>query len=540
MLGAIEALLWPFIILTALLFSLVVAIRFTRSRIDPIAAMKARFFLGVPWGSVVIILAVIAVYLFVQSGFRDLGNPVYLPFVNWSYLYPTGVILAPFTHGSYGHLISNVLTALVLLPVAEYIFGHYRHDDPWQLNYRRRDHPLVRALLIFPGVILLVALFSSLFAWGPVIGFSGVVFAAAGFTVIKFPILTIVLLFSRSVILRVIEAILEPVVIAEAREIVQEPGWVGVSFQGHAIGFLVGVVLCILLLHYRENDQPAAAWRLWIGLVIVGIGMSLWAIWFSQGGGQYILYQGIGITLVFLGIALVIIAAQTSTRPVFSTINRHHLAILGVVFPLLVISMAAIPMNMMTVVDYDRPDDSLSVDSYDIFYSDGVETSFRPAIGMFDTDSPGTTSGVIVVSEERHLFTTAKRSSDLAREGSTTISLGDIGTRADITAERHGWTPIGNDTVYQVDISAEDESVTAYTYEERIADATVAGYQVGIGIEDDEFVAVSEDDAGERFVAEIPAENESVTLGTLEVQRDEDRLIASADDTAVTIAQRSS
>lgn len=538
MLGDLEVLLWPVLIFTALLFSLLVTVRLSDARIDPVAAMKARFFLGVPWGSVVILLGVIGVYLFVQSGLRDLTNPVFLPFVNWSYLYPTGVILAPFTHGSYGHLISNVLTGLVLLPVAEYIYGHYRHNDPWQLKYSRRDHPLVRALVIFPGAVLLVAMFSSLFAWGPVIGFSGVVFAAAGFAVIKFPILTIILLFARSVILRVIEAMLDPVVVAEAREVVQEPGWVGVSFQGHAIGFLLGAVLCIILLHHRRNDRPASAWRLWIGLVVIGIAMSLWAIWFGRGGGQYVLYQGVGVTLVFLGVGLVIIAAKVSPHPAVSSISWHHVAILGVVCPLLVISLAAVPMNMMTVVDYDRPDESITVDSYDVFYSDDIETSFRSAIGILDTDSPTTTSGVIVVSEERHLWMNAKRSSDLAREGSTTISLGGIATRTDVTVDRHGWTPIGNDTVYQVDIATDDESKTSFTAAERTADATIAGYVVGIAIIDEEFVVFAEDDAEERYEADMPETNESVTLGELTIERDEQRLLASSNDTTVTVAQR--
>ncbi|ERH10902.1 MAG: hypothetical protein J07HX64_02681 [halophilic archaeon J07HX64] len=84
-----------------------------------------RFVLGVPWGSLVTLTLVVLVYLFVQSGIESWGDPVVLPFRSWSYSYVLGMLTAGFTHAGPGHLLGNVLGALVLSPLVEYAWGHY-------------------------------------------------------------------------------------------------------------------------------------------------------------------------------------------------------------------------------------------------------------------------------------------------------------------------------------------------------------------------------------------------------------------------------
>ena len=534
----LEAFVWPVAILLALILSVGIALWRSRDRWNPVRTLRSRFLYGVPWGSIIVLTLVVIVYLFVQDGLRNPTRPVFLPYVNWSYLYPTGVFTAPLAHGSLGHLVSNASVALFLAPLAEFIYGHYPEDDPWQIEQPVYDRPVVRATVIFPGAVLGVALLSSLFAWGPVIGFSGVVYAFAGFTVIKYPIVTLVAILARSAMLRVSDALFNPVVEATVRETVSEPGWVGTSFQGHALGFLIGVLLAVVLLHRRRTDTPATPLRLWFGLTVIGINLSLWAIWFRTGAERYVLYQGIGMTLIFVGAALVVIIAATSNRPVWGTLTRRQLAVALFLIPVLLIAMAALPMNFLVVTEHERPDNAVTVGDYDVFYGDDVESRLRPGIGLFDDDSPGTTSGVIVVSESRHLWTTAASSADLERSGGTTIRLGGIGWAETVEVERFGWQPAGNDTVYRVDIADGESVMTSYTADERTADPRIAGHTVGITIEDESFAIVVTDPAGERHTEAIPDEDDSVELGGLTIERDGDALVATTDDTQITVAQR--
>lgn len=534
----LDSLLWPAAILGAVLLSGAIALWLTRDGYAPVRAMRSRFIYGIPWGSIIVLGVVLLVYLLVQDGWRDPTSPVVLPYVNWSYLYPTGVILAPLSHGSLGHIIANLTTALVLAPLAEYTYGHYPQEDPWRLDWSFHDRPVVRAAVIFPGVVLGVGLLTSLFAWGPVIGFSGVVFAFAGFTVVKYPIITIVAIVARSAIARVGEALFNPVVEATVRETVSQPGWVGTSFQGHALGFLIGVIIGVVVLHRRRDDAPAPPLRLWFGLTAIGLTMSLWAIWFSAGSERYVLYQGLGVALIFVGAALVVLAASASDRTIKAGVTRRQLAVMLVLLPLLIIAMAAIPMNVLEVTDHERPDGAVTVGDYDVFYGDGVEARLRPVIGLFDDDSPGTASGVIVVSESRHVWTTAASSSNLERSGSATVRLGGIGWADTVQVEREGWTPVGNDTVYRVTIDDGNAVTTSYTASERTADPTIAGYTIGVGTDEEQFVLIVTDPAGEREAVDVPDENESATVGDLTIERVDDELVAVAGETRVMVVER--
>src|SRR6056297_4028396 len=94
--------------------------------------LTGRFWYGVPWGTLVSIAFVLAVYLFVQGGIHDWHDPTVIPFRAWSYLYPTGLLTAGFAHSSSGHLLGNLLGTIALAPIAEYAWGHYPggSDDP--------------------------------------------------------------------------------------------------------------------------------------------------------------------------------------------------------------------------------------------------------------------------------------------------------------------------------------------------------------------------------------------------------------------------
>ena len=288
--------------------------------------LRSRFLFGLPWGTLVSVLGVLAVYLFVQDGLVRWRHPLTLPFSSWSYLYPTGWLLAPFSHTGPGHLIGNLTTTLAVAPLAEYFFGHFPHARGRRSFESWRTNPYVRAFVLFPLGVFLVGLATSVFAWGPIIGFSGVAFAFAGFALVRYPLGTVVALSVQELVRTVYQALLDPVTPGAAREVFQTPWWYGIAVQGHALGLFLGVLLGVLVL-YRRDETPSAL-RLWTGATVLGISMTLWALWWYRGGSTYVLYRGFGVVFVVAVALLFTVAAVAGDRPLPAWPSRRR-ALLG-------------------------------------------------------------------------------------------------------------------------------------------------------------------------------------------------------------------
>jgi len=115
---------------------------------------RERLVYGVPWGSLVVIAFVVAVYLFVQSGIADFDDPVTIPFRTWSYFYPLGLATAAFSHAGPGHLIGNLAGTVVVAPLAEYAWGHYPDDREPNRSDSWRTNPRIRAFVLFPLAVI--------------------------------------------------------------------------------------------------------------------------------------------------------------------------------------------------------------------------------------------------------------------------------------------------------------------------------------------------------------------------------------------------
>ncbi|OYR84740.1 rhomboid family protein, partial [Halorubrum ezzemoulense] len=241
-------------------------------------ALRSRLLLGVPWGTLLTIAGVIGVYLFVQSGVDDPNRPVVIPFRSWSYFYPEGLVWSSFAHASRGHLTGNLLSALVAGGLAEYAYGHFpdgrevdRGGRPavrlrrlpsllrgLPIRLRRlpervreapsriaavespAESPYVRAFLIVPGAAVAFGLLSALFALGPVIGFSVVVFGYWGFALVSRPVAAVVAMAGTTLVGVLYDAVRVPVAFAEASPSYGVPGWANVAIQGHALGLIGG------------------------------------------------------------------------------------------------------------------------------------------------------------------------------------------------------------------------------------------------------------------------------------------------------------
>ena len=636
------------VVVIAVLFgiSLVGRDRFVRVLTD-------RFIYGVPWGSLVVIVGVFAFYLFAQSGLQHWHEPVTLPFRNWAYPYATGMFTSGFAHNSPSHLLGNMLATVVLAPLAEFIWGHYPHDgggtrrpgqqrtdstvpetpDPTEFDTppeadavpsgprsvvpaaetvssgkrqvrdeetqqvrepetrRLRDRPVVRALVIFPGVVVLVSLLTSFYALGWSLGFSGTVFAFLGFVLLRYPIATAVALLGVSLLNTLLNAVLTPVLRAGVETgPPRPPGWAGVNVQAHMLGFLIGVLLALLLLWYRD-EQPSGP-RLFLATVLVAAVQGLWQL-ATRSGGEFLRYQGLGVIFVLLlaiiityvmvnenvtltgwtppvlrGIgalwvvvvaigavvafsvldtSLMLVLSVTALVPILLLpgatlvvpdilsdwpMTTRRLLFVGLVVITVVIALPSVAGNAVEMDDDAIPGESVTVDDYHVNYAENVSHG-----------RTGTTeSGLIGVSEQRYIWSVAVTEGVLAHEGTETVPLGDIGWRETVEAERTGWNVVGNDSVYVVDLKTDDEEVRSFNSSPSQAAVTLSNSTIKLVPTDDEFLINVTQDGEQAGSTPLPPVNETAAVGTLEFVTVEldgtPTLLASTADSRLVIAEK--
>ena len=452
--------------------------------------VRARLLAGVPWGTLLTVAGVLVVYLFVQGGFRHWYAPLALPFRAWSYLYPLGMALSSFAHVGPSHLVGNLVGTVALAPLAEYAWGHYPSE---------RGSPLVRTplgrVLAVPAAALLVGLFVALFSIGPVIGFSGVLFAFAGFALVQYPLATVVALAASGAVRQLYAAIQNPVVQASAEPSFGAPWWAGIAIQAHAIGLLVGVLAGIALVR-RRGTGPSAS-RLWLGTVLFAVSQSLWAVYWFRGNGGFVLYRALGVVLVF-GLATLVAASVAApgrfspTRPLVGGSERRAGAAVVVLLALAALSAPAIPVNLTTVdsstaraaaapADATPDGNPIAVRDYTVHYAENVTNRQVSVVDVaaFGESTTVNASGVVVASERRHLWTTAVRASRLQFAGCATVRLGGLGWEERVRVVRTGWRT-GGERAYTVRFERGNRSRLAYRSERATADATVRGKNVSI------------------------------------------------------------
>lgn len=314
-----------FLVAVALVASVAVVGRLDRQTARIGDALRARLVMGVPWGTLVAMGVVLSVYLFVQDGITDWHDPVVLPYRAWSYFYPLGMLTGSFSHASESHLVGNLIGTVAAAPIAEYAWSHYPRKrgsgsfSSWDTN------PLFRAFVIFPGVVIAVGLATTVLAVGPVIGFSGVVFAFAGFAIVRYPIATLLATtVVQSALFTIYRGIGSPILEVTARpNPPSTPSWATIAIQGHAIGMLAGFLLALWV--FRRRETLPSPGRLWVALLLFGFAKSFWAIYWFRGGETYVLYRGLGVVVVAWLAIVLAVAAVGPERPFRSSGERGPL-----------------------------------------------------------------------------------------------------------------------------------------------------------------------------------------------------------------------
>ncbi|QZP38629.1 rhomboid family intramembrane serine protease [Halobaculum magnesiiphilum] len=498
------------------------------ARTDRGPTLRRRLILGVPWGTLAVAAVVLAVYLFVQGGWGHWYNPVVIPFRAWSYLAPVGVAVAGFAHAGPGHLLGNLFGTLAVAPLVEYAVGHFPRRRGSSSFGSVRDNPYARAFLLFPAATIAVGLVSGAFALGPVIGFSGVVFAFVGAALVYYPLGTVVALSASGLLSTTYRALNSPVVEASGRPAYITPWWADIAIQGHALGLLVGVLAAAWLAAARGDDLPRPR-RLALGALLVGVEQSLWAVYWYRGGETFVLFRGIGLAAVALLAVFVAALAADRDAPAADTVRealrnltprRGSVAVLLVV--LAALSGPAVAVNLVAVGDEPLPGDPVEVRGYDVTYAEGVENGMVSVIDVeaFGETTGVTTSGVVVRNPDRGVWTTAVSKGRLAFSGRQRVVLGGVGWREVVTVTRSGWTTVGGDgPAYLVRLTHGGETTLAFLSNASTAEPRIEGRNVSVVPTDSGFQLLVEGD-NRSVAAPVPDQNETVTANGLSFVRD--------------------
>jgi len=514
-------------------------------------ALRGRFVMGVPWGTLLAAMFVLAVYLFGQGGAEHWYRPTVIPFQAWSYFYPLGILLSGFAHIGPGHLVGNLTGTLILGTVAEYAWGHFPTERGTATFSSLGTNPWARAVAFAVGT-LTIGVITGVFSLGPVIGFSGVVFALAGFALVRYPLATVVTLVGADALDVVYRGLVSPTVVRQARPEFVTPWWAQIAIHGHAFGLLIGVLAGAGLVWHR-GARPSPL-RLWVGGLLVAVEQSLWAVYWFRGSSTFVLFRGLGTGLVFVLAALITVGITASDRSPtphgwalgrFSVsrldVGRRTAALAVVLLVTVGLAGVTVPTNLTTVDDTPPGDASMTVRDYTVTYAEGVTNQqvFVVNVSAFGETTQIPTSGVIVTSRKREVWTTAVTKGRLAFDGRATVRLGGLGWRSTIHVRRTGWTVTGGPAVYKVHLRrGEERPRVTFTSDPVEAGPVIAGRNISFAPAKRGFTIVVSRNNTTLARAPIPDGNESVALDEITFRRHEDRLVAVHNGTRVEIAAK--
>ncbi|WP_302080381.1 rhomboid family intramembrane serine protease [Salinibaculum rarum] len=505
----------------------------------PLDTLRARFVLGVPWGTALSVLGVLAVYVFLQGGGQQ-GGPVVVGFRSWSFGYPLGMVTAAFAHAGEAHVTGNLLGTVVFAPVAEYAWSHYptrrgSHSfGGWLTN------PFVRILLFVAGVVL-VGLATSIFTPGALIGFSGVVFAFGGFAVVTRPLTAVYALVVERVVSVSYYAVQNPLVLARGRTQFVTPGWADVAIQGHALGLLIGVLAGLWLVRSR------GAWpgyrRVYFATLVFAVAKSLYAFYWYLSNTEYVLFRGLGIAALFVLAGVVAVALASRDRTLVSSIDlsRREVAVGLLLCVVLAIGIVAVPYNLVSVGSGPEADAGVEVRDYTVTYAEQVPNQYIAGVDVpYLRDSlTVNTSGVIVTSEQRHAWEAVVPAGRLATRGSVRVPVGGVGWRETVVVSRSGWSVVDGEKTYKVFVEPPDRTATQVFEADPVrVPAVLNGKRVTLAPAEEGYeLAVSRNDTTVA-TGQVPEVDTKETIGGITFSRNGRDLNASVGETKIRIATR--
>ena len=499
--------------------------------------LRSRFVLGVPWGTVVVVLLVWGVYVVVQ-GANQYGGPVVVGFRSWSYTYPLGMVVAPFAHNGLGHVIGNLVGTVAFAPIAEYAWGHYPRRRGRQSFSSLGTNPFAR-IVAFVLAVFVVGLVTSAFIPGALIGFSGVVFAFAGVALVTQPVLGVFALVGERVIRLLYYSLNDPLLARGGQTQFVTPGWADIAIQGHLLGFIVGILLARWLVRRREEWQNLRT--IWAAVLAFGVAEGLYALYWYLGGSEYVLYRGAGLALVFALAATIAVAFGRSDRPLIPRLelSGRRVAVGLLVAIVVVIGVAAIPYNAVSVSPGSESDTGVQIRDYTVTYAEDIPNRYASAVSipLVGSDLGFQTSGVIVASEARNAWEVVVPAQQLAVRGVVVIPVGGLGWRETVVVNRTGWNVVDGGQTYEVVITHDGRSQQVFQSDPAAIPAVINESRIAIGPGADRFqLAVSRNESVVGS-APIPRPGTTVTIADITFNRTEKNLVAEHDGTRIRIAK---
>ena len=534
-------------VVLALGFALVVLAR-TGLLADWRRALADRFVAGVPWGTAVVSGWLLFVYFVVQGAWDNPYDPLVVPFRSWSYLYPEGMFFAPFGHGGRGHLVGNLVSTLAFAPIVEFAWGHYPRTTAAS-ERRWLGRPAGR-IAAFVAAVFVMGLLTSLFVPGPLIGFSGVVFAFAGAALVVAPLPAVVAILGSNVLSLLYRAWIDPVRIAEAQQRFIVPPWADVAIHGHALGLLIGIAAGIWLL--RRTDETPDLAHVWFAGLVFGVAEALWAFFWSVGPGRFALFRGVGFAaIVFFATVLIVavggserrllpagIGPKSGTRSRLAGITRRRAALVLLLIPVVGLAAVAVPFNLVSVDD-PTIDDGVRVGDYRVTYAEDVpDLSIPPLrVPILDRELRVERSGVIVVNERRHIWEAVIQKGGLAFRGTGRVTVGGLGWRETVYVNRTTWTVVDGGATYTVYVRRPGEPrKQVYIDDPVVVPAVLDGKRVSIRPSREGYRLAVFRNETTLAQAPMPGPGENVTLSNLTFSREGTGLVASFDRTRIHVA----
>jgi hypothetical protein len=346
-----------------------------------------------------------------------------------------------------------------------------------------------------------------------------------------------------------------PVLTASGRPGYITPWWADIAIQGHALGLLIGVLVGLVIVRARSRANRPSARRLWLGTILVAVEQSLWAVYWFRGGETYVLYRAVGVMLVAALALVVVFAVVARDDPLFTrelggdsevqrasasrtksgdsgAVRNWQVAAVVLLLSTAAVAGPAVPANLFTASSGELPGEERTVRDYEVTYAEDVENGLVAVVDVeaFGETTAVNTSGVIVRSERRGIWTTAVTKGRLAFDGQVAVRLGGVGWRETVYAERDGWNVLGNGTAYRVALGDNESGRVVYTSDPVTAAPTLANRNVSVvPTRSGYFLRV--DRGNQSLSAQMPAKNESVTVNGLTFTRNESRVFVTYDGT---------
>lgn len=502
-----------------------------------LAPLRERFVYGIPWGTAVVVVAVYGFYYLVQGG-GQAGGPIVTGFRSWSLWAPGTILFSSFAHGSESHLIGNLFGTLAFAPLVEYAWGHYPGEGDAERLPQLLSNPVARIGAFVLGTIL-VGLLGSLVVPGAVIGFSGVVFAYAGFAVVTLPIRTVLAILGIEAVRLVYDAVRNPWVIAEGGPQFVRPSWANIALQGHLYGLLIGVLLGVGLLRLRETSPRLR--HVWFAVLVFAITRSMDAVYWFLGNERYILFTALGAAAVLFLASIITAAVYDGDWRLVETIDLQlTTAAAGFLLALIVaLALIGIPYNLVQVEGGEETRNGIEVRDYTVTYAENVEDQYISAPGLPVYQGPSVQqSGVIVVSESRNIWEVSTSARELAFRGETTVVLGDATWRETVYINRTEWRVSGGNSTYKVyGQHAEKQRRELFASDPALADPILNDSRIQIRPTSEFYEIVVVRNQTLVGTADIPRGDGNVTVGGIEFERDGAALIARTDGTELQIAE---